>query len=62
MAPPKKTVCVIGAGESGLAALKECVLQGLEPTCYDLDSDIGEKQRLPHSMLSLHLPYTTNLS
>ncbi|RUS70067.1 hypothetical protein EGW08_022173, partial [Elysia chlorotica] len=41
MSELKKTVCVIGAGESGLAALKECVLQGMEPTCYDLDSDIG---------------------
>ncbi|GFR57653.1 dimethylaniline monooxygenase [N-oxide-forming] [Elysia marginata] len=41
MAPPKQTVCIVGAGQSGLAALKESILQGMEPICYDLDSDIG---------------------
>ncbi|GFO11421.1 dimethylaniline monooxygenase [n-oxide-forming] [Plakobranchus ocellatus] len=41
MSKDKKTVCIVGAGESGLAALKECVQHGMAPTLYDLDSDIG---------------------
>ncbi|CAL1526708.1 unnamed protein product [Lymnaea stagnalis] len=36
-----KRVCVVGAGVSGLVALKECLVEGLQPTCYELDTDIG---------------------
>ncbi|BFZ22769.1 hypothetical protein BsWGS_25808 [Bradybaena similaris] len=36
-----KSVCVVGAGVAGVAALKECVRQGFHPVCYELDSDIG---------------------
>ncbi|BFZ22676.1 hypothetical protein BsWGS_25715 [Bradybaena similaris] len=38
---PAKTVCVVGAGTAGIAALKECVRQGFKTTCYELDSDVG---------------------
>ncbi|XP_069825154.1 dimethylaniline monooxygenase [N-oxide-forming] 2-like [Dendropsophus ebraccatus] len=34
-------VAVIGAGNSGLAAIKCCLDEGLEPTCYERSHDIG---------------------
>lgn len=36
-----KEVAVIGAGASGLAAVKCCLDEGLEPTCYEVSSHIG---------------------
>lgn len=36
-----KKVAVIGAGVSGLASLKCCVDEGLEPTCFERTEDIG---------------------
>nr|XP_033817201.1 dimethylaniline monooxygenase [N-oxide-forming] 2-like isoform X2 [Geotrypetes seraphini] len=36
-----KRVAVIGAGASGLAAIKCCLDEGLEPTCFERSSDIG---------------------
>ncbi|KAE8611386.1 hypothetical protein XENTR_v10012432 [Xenopus tropicalis] len=36
-----KTVAVVGAGASGLAAIKCCVDEGLEPTCFERSEDIG---------------------
>lgn len=36
-----KTVCIVGAGLSGLTSIKESVLRGLKPTCYELDSGLG---------------------
>ncbi|XP_053549842.1 flavin-containing monooxygenase 5 isoform X2 [Bombina bombina] len=36
-----KTVAVIGAGASGLVAIKCCLDEGLEPTCYEKTDDIG---------------------
>ncbi|CAG5129463.1 unnamed protein product [Candidula unifasciata] len=36
-----KTACVVGAGAAGIATLKECLKQGFEPVCYELDSDVG---------------------
>ena len=36
-----KTVAVIGAGASGLAAVKCCLDEGLEPVCYEMSSYIG---------------------
>ncbi|XP_068096013.1 dimethylaniline monooxygenase [N-oxide-forming] 2-like [Hyperolius riggenbachi] len=36
-----KTVAVIGAGVSGLAAIKACLEEGLEPTCFERSDDIG---------------------
>ncbi|KAK3752044.1 hypothetical protein RRG08_059512 [Elysia crispata] len=34
-------VCVVGAGMAGLAAIKECKHVGLDPVCYELNSDLG---------------------
>uniref|UniRef100_A0A673W1K7 Flavin-containing monooxygenase n=1 Tax=Salmo trutta TaxID=8032 RepID=A0A673W1K7_SALTR len=28
------SVCVIGAGSSGLTSIKSCLSEGLEPTCF----------------------------
>uniref|UniRef100_A0A8C9NS73 Flavin-containing monooxygenase n=1 Tax=Serinus canaria TaxID=9135 RepID=A0A8C9NS73_SERCA len=39
MAP--RRVAVIGAGASGLCALKCCLDEGLEPTCFERSKDIG---------------------
>ncbi|XP_078499088.1 dimethylaniline monooxygenase [N-oxide-forming] 2-like [Lissotriton helveticus] len=36
-----KKVAVIGAGCSGLVAIKSCLEEGLEPTCFELSNDIG---------------------
>ncbi|OCT85450.1 flavin containing dimethylaniline monoxygenase 5 gene 1 L homeolog isoform X1 [Xenopus laevis] len=36
-----KTVAVVGAGASGLAAIKCCLDEGLEPVCFERSGDIG---------------------
>ncbi|XP_040215685.1 flavin-containing monooxygenase 5-like isoform X3 [Rana temporaria] len=36
-----KRVAVIGAGASGLTAIKCCLDEGLEPTCFEKTDDIG---------------------
>ncbi|KAI8521748.1 hypothetical protein Bbelb_015020 [Branchiostoma belcheri] len=36
-----KKVCVIGAGVSGLSAVKSCLEEGLQPTCYEQHDDLG---------------------
>lgn len=36
-----KSVAVIGAGCSGLVAIKSCLEEGLEPACFELSNDIG---------------------
>lgn len=36
-----KKVAVIGAGASGLVAIKSCLEEGLEPTCFERTEDIG---------------------
>lgn len=38
---PGKRIAVIGAGVSGLGAIKVCLEEGLEPTCFEETSDIG---------------------
>ncbi|XP_036613304.1 flavin-containing monooxygenase 5-like [Trichosurus vulpecula] len=38
---PVKRVAVIGAGVSGLGAIKCCLEEGLEPTCFEGSNDIG---------------------
>ncbi|XP_028936180.1 flavin-containing monooxygenase 5-like [Ornithorhynchus anatinus] len=37
----QKKVAVIGAGISGLGAIKCCLEEGLEPTCFEKSDDIG---------------------
>ncbi|XP_048214142.1 flavin-containing monooxygenase 5-like [Perognathus longimembris pacificus] len=36
-----KNVAVIGAGVSGLGAIKSCLEEGLEPVCFEMSNDIG---------------------
>ncbi|GAB1285656.1 Dimethylaniline monooxygenase [Apodemus speciosus] len=36
-----KQIAVIGAGVSGLGAIKSCLEEGLEPTCFEKSNDIG---------------------
>lgn len=36
-----KRVAIIGAGCSGLSAIKCCLDEGLEPVCFERESDIG---------------------
>ncbi|XP_067388601.1 flavin-containing monooxygenase 5-like [Emydura macquarii macquarii] len=36
-----KSVAVIGAGASGLTAIKCCLDEGLQPTCFERSEDIG---------------------
>lgn len=37
----KKRIAVIGAGISGLGAIKCCLDEDLEPTCFERSDDIG---------------------
>ena len=39
--PSPRRVLIIGAGCSGLAAIKSCLDEGLEPVCLESSSDIG---------------------
>ncbi|XP_042781215.1 flavin-containing monooxygenase 3 isoform X1 [Panthera pardus] len=36
-----KRVAIIGAGVSGLATIRSCLEEGLEPTCFEKSEDIG---------------------
>ncbi|XP_004688176.1 PREDICTED: putative dimethylaniline monooxygenase [N-oxide-forming] 6 [Condylura cristata] len=36
-----KRVAIIGAGVSGLASIRSCLEEGLEPTCYERSNDVG---------------------
>ncbi|XP_006017803.1 dimethylaniline monooxygenase [N-oxide-forming] 1-like isoform X1 [Alligator sinensis] len=36
-----KTVAIVGAGVSGLASIKSCLEEGLEPTCFEKSDDLG---------------------
>ena len=38
-----KRVCIIGAGFSGLTAIKCCLDENLTPVCYEKGNDIGGK-------------------
>ena len=38
----KLTVAVIGAGLSGITAVKCALDEGLEPTCFEQDDKIGK--------------------
>jgi cation diffusion facilitator CzcD-associated flavoprotein CzcO len=38
---PTKRVAIIGAGCSGITAVKNCVERGLDVTCYEANEDIG---------------------
>jgi dimethylaniline monooxygenase (N-oxide forming) len=41
MSDIKKRVAIIGAGGSGLPAIRHALLYDLEPVCFELTNDIG---------------------
>ncbi|WAR03733.1 FMO5-like protein [Mya arenaria] len=41
MSGTRPRIAVIGAGGSGLAAIKQCIEDGLEPVCFERESDLG---------------------
>eukprot|EP00079_Xenopus_tropicalis_P024140 XP_012816672.1 PREDICTED: flavin containing monooxygenase 2 isoform X1 [Xenopus tropicalis] len=45
-----KNVAVIGAGISGLVAIKSCLEEGLEPICFERSDDIGGLWRFSDNM------------
>jgi dimethylaniline monooxygenase (N-oxide forming) len=47
---PKAQVAVIGAGASGLAAIKECLAVGLSVTCFEQSDGIGGLWRYEEPM------------
>lgn len=48
-----RRVAVIGAGVGGLASIKCCLDEGLEPTCFERSEDIGGLWRYTVSGLCL---------
>ncbi|XP_049633565.1 flavin-containing monooxygenase 5-like [Suncus etruscus] len=63
---PGKKIAVIGAGVSGLGAIKCCLEEGLEPTCFEESSDIGGLWRYEETLEdcrpSIYRSATTNTS
>lgn len=49
-----KRVAIVGAGVSGLASIKCCLEEGLEPTCFERSSDLGGLWRFT---VSKRFPY-----
>ncbi|XP_052056563.1 flavin-containing monooxygenase 5-like [Apodemus sylvaticus] len=62
----KKRIAVIGAGTSGLGAIKCCLDEDLEPTCFERSDDIGglwKFQKNPsEKMPSIYRSVTINTS
>lgn len=50
---PGKRIMVVGAGVSGLGAIKICLEEGLEPICFEESNDIGGLWRYE---VSLNMP------
>lgn len=50
-------VAIIGAGASGLTAIKCCLDEGLEPVCYERTDEIGGlwnyKEEIRHGQASV---------
>ncbi|XP_030352257.1 dimethylaniline monooxygenase [N-oxide-forming] 4-like isoform X3 [Strigops habroptila] len=61
-----RSVGIIGAGVSGLASVKCCLDEGLEPTCFERSEDIGGLWRYTNSMdsgrVSVYRSVITNTS
>ncbi|XP_061201419.1 flavin-containing monooxygenase 5-like isoform X3 [Neopsephotus bourkii] len=61
-----RSVAIIGAGVSGLASVKCCLDEGLEPTCFERSEDIGGLWRYTNSMdsgrFSVYRSVITNTS
>lgn len=50
-----KRVAIVGAGVSGLASIKCCLEEGLEPTCFERSDDLGGLWRFTVSEVSTTL-------
>uniref|UniRef100_F7EWE6 Flavin-containing monooxygenase n=1 Tax=Monodelphis domestica TaxID=13616 RepID=F7EWE6_MONDO len=61
-----KRVAIIGAGVSGLASIKCCLEEGLEPTCFERSDDIGGlwqfTEHVEEGRASLYKSVVTNSS
>ncbi|XP_073212457.1 dimethylaniline monooxygenase [N-oxide-forming] 4-like isoform X2 [Lepidochelys kempii] len=56
-------VAIIGAGSSGLASIKCCLDEGLEPTCFEQSHDIGGLWRFTEAgRISVYRSVITNTS
>ncbi|NXK36867.1 FMO5 monooxygenase, partial [Piprites chloris] len=55
-------VAIIGAGASGLCALKCCLDEGLEPTCFERSKDIGGLWRFEVRPMHASLPHGTSMN
>ncbi|XP_026511195.1 dimethylaniline monooxygenase [N-oxide-forming] 4-like isoform X1 [Terrapene carolina triunguis] len=56
-------VAIIGAGASGLASIKCCLDEGLEPTCFEQSHDIGGLWRFTEAgRISVYRSVITNTS
>ncbi|ELW70998.1 Dimethylaniline monooxygenase [N-oxide-forming] 5 [Tupaia chinensis] len=63
---PGKRIAVIGAGVSGLGAIKSCLEEGLEPICFEGSNDIGGlwryEEKAEGSRPSIYKSATSNTS
>ncbi|XP_077012894.1 flavin-containing monooxygenase 5-like [Tamandua tetradactyla] len=63
---PGKRIAVIGAGVSGLGAIKSCLEEGLEPVCFEGSDDIGGlwryEEKTEGGRPSIYKSATTNTS
>ncbi|XP_075038582.1 dimethylaniline monooxygenase [N-oxide-forming] 2-like [Mixophyes fleayi] len=61
-----KTVAIIGAGISGLGAIKACLEEGLVPTCFERSEDYGGlwkfADRVEDGRASIYWSLVTNVS
>ncbi|KAM6219307.1 flavin-containing monooxygenase 1 isoform 2-T2 [Rhynchocyon petersi] len=48
-----KRVAIVGAGVSGLASIKCCLEEGLEPTCFERSDDLGGLWRFTTKVCSI---------
>ncbi|KAM8929989.1 dimethylaniline monooxygenase [N-oxide-forming] 2-like [Pelodytes ibericus] len=59
-------VAIIGAGSSGLAAVKSCLEEGLDPTCFERSEDIGGvwryTKKVENGRASIYQSVVTNTS
>uniref|UniRef100_A0A452VCU4 Flavin-containing monooxygenase n=1 Tax=Ursus maritimus TaxID=29073 RepID=A0A452VCU4_URSMA len=55
-------IAVVGAGVSGLGAIKTCLEEGLEPTCFEGSDDIGGLWRYESGRPSIYESATSNTS
>lgn len=57
----KQRVCIVGAGCSGLGAIKICLENGFEPVCFEKETDIGGMWNLSEdaSRFSVYDPIKT---